>query len=241
MVLKLGIMTNAELANWFGVTQGSFKATKAKKLEELKDFADFEEVKGKVNIKEIYYDTYVKRGSKAYEIYKEEFDKEWSDTGIDSCSRVNTAILTKREADLKIKESTGYYYTRKTRNELYGVPFMAPGIKGTCEYKWVKCVGEGLDIKYIPLTPEEEKIKKDLHTKYFGDSSDKSVMIKAMVMRGELTKEEAWDAYENISNMTDNAFMNFLTELRTALGGCKLVHGTEIHKFIETKEGEGAF
>ena len=57
-------MTNKELAQWFGVSEGTFRNSKKSKLKELEYFASFEEVKGKVNIKEIYFDTYSKQGSK---------------------------------------------------------------------------------------------------------------------------------------------------------------------------------
>lgn len=40
----------------------------------MKKFADFETVKGKIDIKKIYIDTYSKKGSEAYEIVKAEFD-----------------------------------------------------------------------------------------------------------------------------------------------------------------------
>ena len=40
--LKLGKMTRAELAEWFGIKPRSYDNAKAKTLEELKLFADFE-------------------------------------------------------------------------------------------------------------------------------------------------------------------------------------------------------
>ena len=42
----MGKMTNQELADWFGIKIGSFKAKKKIKLEELKDYADFDEIYG---------------------------------------------------------------------------------------------------------------------------------------------------------------------------------------------------
>jgi hypothetical protein len=51
--LHLGKMNNKELAEWFGITEGSFRTSKKKKLEELKYFANFEEVGKKIEIFEI--------------------------------------------------------------------------------------------------------------------------------------------------------------------------------------------
>ena len=40
--LKLGIMTNKELATWFGIQPVTFSKNKQKKLEQLRAYADFE-------------------------------------------------------------------------------------------------------------------------------------------------------------------------------------------------------
>ena len=51
--LKKGIMTNKELADWFRIKEKSFRDTRAKKLEILKEYAEFENLRGKVNILKI--------------------------------------------------------------------------------------------------------------------------------------------------------------------------------------------
>ena len=57
-------MTNAELAEWFGIQVNSFRARKEKKLEELKNFADFKVVDSKkVYIIKVYKPVYVKKKS----------------------------------------------------------------------------------------------------------------------------------------------------------------------------------
>ena len=45
--LELKVYTNNQLAEWFGITPSSLSKYKKKKLEELKAFADFEEVGNK--------------------------------------------------------------------------------------------------------------------------------------------------------------------------------------------------
>ena len=57
MKLKIGKMTNQELADWFEIAPKTFRNTKPKRLEELKEYADFYEDKGKVYITHIYEDT----------------------------------------------------------------------------------------------------------------------------------------------------------------------------------------
>lgn len=43
--LTVGEISNKELADWFGIKEATFKNAKAKKLQELKYFADFYEEK----------------------------------------------------------------------------------------------------------------------------------------------------------------------------------------------------
>ena len=64
MELHLGKMTNKELASWFNNSSDYFNRTKKKKLEELKTFADFDEIYGGVYIKTIYTPIYNKKESK---------------------------------------------------------------------------------------------------------------------------------------------------------------------------------
>ena len=56
--LHLGKYTNKELAEWFNIKAETFSRYKKKKLEELKTFADFDEIYGGVYIKTIYTTTY---------------------------------------------------------------------------------------------------------------------------------------------------------------------------------------
>lgn len=63
MVLTLGKIKSEDLAKWFGISYNYYrrKPNKEKLLEELKDYADYEEVYGGVEIKKIYIDIYNKR------------------------------------------------------------------------------------------------------------------------------------------------------------------------------------
>jgi len=41
------------------------------------------------------------------------------------------------------------------------------------------------------LTEEEQEIKQKLQTKYFGDATEKQILVKAMVEAGEISREDA--------------------------------------------------
>lgn len=119
---------------------------------------------------------------------------------------------------------------------MYGSPLKEDGGKhGKCSYLW--CKQE--DGRLVALTEEEQKIKRDLVNKYFGDVSDKQIVVQGMVESGEISKEEAWGVLEELTNMHGNYFMVFLKELQEKLG-CKIVRGTMLEKRDE-KLIESAF
>jgi len=89
MQLHLGEMSNQEMADWFDTSLKNFYNKKAKKLEELKDFADFHEERGKIIIDEIRIPTYEKHTRKNYNKVKDHFDEVWSETGLDTCAHAS--------------------------------------------------------------------------------------------------------------------------------------------------------
>lgn len=230
MELKLGIMSNAELAQWFGITENSFKNSKKKKLEELKLFAEFEEIKGKINIIKILEPVYSKQQGKTLKRVVEKIDTVWNEDGLDSCTRVGYEIceLLSKEGLVR-KPDTIVAYTRQGRNELYGKPFLEEGRLGKCIYIWCKRnpdTGE-----YSLLNEEEQAIKQQLQTKYFGDATEKQILVKGMVEAGEISKEEAWDVLEEMTNMRTGNFMAFLGEIQKILH-CQVVRGTLVERNV---------
>ena len=227
MKLKEGIMTNKELAEWFGIKESTFKSNKKKKLEELKKYCQFEEVKGKVCILEIFYDEYQKSFSKSFDTIKEETEKIWVKNKLDTGKRISQEIITTNE--MEITPSTVYVYTLRARNELFGKPFGFEGSVGSCRYVWCKVSGDGVNTKYTPFTEEENKVKKQLFKKYFGDTTEKQLFINEMVSMGELTKEEGYDMLMEISNMGSEGYMAFKAELEEKIG-------SKISKVTEVRE-----
>lgn len=230
MELKEGIMTNEELAEWFGVKLTSFKNTKRKKLEELKLFADFYEEKGKVIVTEVYEPIYQKQQGKTKQMVISKIDQVWSEDGLDSCSRVGNKICELLEEEgIVRKPNTVIAYTRQGRNELYGIPFINEGKIGKCIYIW--CKRDPETGEYSLLTEEEQVIKQNLQTKYFGDATEKQILVKGMVEAGEIRKEDAWDVLEEMTNMRTGNFMQFLKEIQEALH-CQVIRGTLVERNV---------
>lgn len=221
MELKTGIMTNQELADWFGIKEKSFRTTRQKKLEELKEYAVFEDMRGKVNIKKIIKKQYTK-GSRDFKLIKEKTKEQWNENGIDTCRLVAKKIAKKYKQELKVSDNTLYNYTCISKRELWGKAFGAGGEIGYCVSEICKVINEIC----IELTEEENKIKKALLKKYFGSADEKVLYVKDLVDNEEITKEESWELLEDIMNLDSNYWF-FKCELQEKIG-CKITTATKI-------------
>ena len=240
--LTTGKKTGKELAEWFGIKYNSFRVKKAEKLEELKLFAEYYEENGKIIITKVIEPIYQKGMANVKRKVIEKIDEVWSADGLDSCQRVGEKILALlKEEDNTFDRATGTIvkYTREGRNELYGLPFQNGGKIGSCIYIWCKRDPKTGD--YSLLTEEEQEIKQKIQTKYFGDATEKQILVKAMVEAGEITKEEAWGVLEEMTNMNRKEnFMGFLKEIQAALH-CQVIRGTLVEReadkinFLEEK------
>lgn len=218
MKLKLGKMTTKELAQWFQLSYGSFRTLKAKKLEELKNYAYFEEVYGGVNITAIINDTYNKKDSAIRKIYQQGFEELRQP--IDTVSNINEKIYDKYNEQLPTLSSaaSGYHYAIEVRNANYGIPFKEIGSRGCCYYIWCKVEQRGDELYFIQFTEEEDKIKQELLKKYFGTNEEKDILIAEMVENGEISKAEAYDIMMEYRNLNKQGFMGFLKALEKEIG-----------------------
>lgn len=230
--LKPGYISNKDLALWFGIKPNSFAHAKNKKLEQLKKYADYEIIDKKIKINKVHIPYY----SKSYTQVLNNMDKYWSEDGLDSCRHVS--YILKEQLDLPVIRETIEKYACRGRNELWGKPFVGGGKMGACVYVWCKRFGEGINTQYELLTEQQEEIKQQLIKKYFGDATQKQIIVKGMVQSGEITKEEAWDVLTQLTNMQDTNFMTFLTQLQEKLQ-CTVVRGTLVERSaFELEENE---
>lgn len=232
--LHTGIMTNAELAAWFGLTEKSFRNAKAKKLELLKEYADFEAMRGKVNIVKIHK-PYFTTGVKNYNIIKASTKKLWEKEELSTGKAIWEKTKKAKGKILTVSDSTGYHYTCQSRTELWGKPYGKHGEIGYCTSELAKKCGDQI----VPLNAEEQQLKKELIKKFFGNIEEKQLYVKNLVDEGKLTKEEAWSVLEEITGMDDHNYMSFLRELEIACGAA-IVRATrvitnELDAIVETE------
>lgn len=234
MVLEKGhVYNNKEIAEWFGINPATLSRHKDKYFTILNNFVQYEEMGKRIKVLEVFTAEYDKQWNSNYGKVKNKIPEVWNPTGLDSSKRVSQEI--QHQLMLPIAEGTVYQYTLKGRNELYGKPFGEPGELGRCAYLWCKKIGDGRTAQIVPLTEEEEEIKQNLIQKYFGNVSEKQIIVKAMVENGEISKEEAWDILEELTNMKGRGtFMAFMGELQEKLN-CMVIRGTQTYLEIEDK------
>lgn len=232
MKLKLGKMTNKELAEWFGIKPESMTKTKKKKLEELKRYAFFEEVYGGVNITAIIKETYNKKDNQIRQIYQQGFE-EVRDP-IDTVSNINEKIFEKYSNQLPTLSSpkSGYHYAIEVRNTNYGIPFQQMGNLGCCYYLWCKIeLSEGGEPHYVEFTEEENQIKKELLKAHFKADEERDILIAQMEALGEITEAQAWRLTKAYRNITEEGYQSFMKALEAAIG-TKVVRATKFEKQI---------
>ena len=191
MELHLGKMTNKELAEWFGLKPSSMTRLKKQKLEELKNYAMFEEVYGGVEITAIIKDTYNKKDNQIREIYSKGFEE--LKMPIDTVSHINRQIYEKYNEQLPTLSSaeSGYHYAIEVRNANYGVPFKGKGSKGFCYYMWCKMEERDGKQFFIQFTEEEERVKKELLKKFSTIQKIKDADIEELIQIKGITEELA--------------------------------------------------
>ena len=214
-------MTNQELADWFGIKEKSLRSCKEKKFEELKEYAEFEVLRGKIRITKIFKTVRTKE-NKSFKFIKSKTLEQWSDTGLDTCKNVSNKIISNYKQDLSLADSTVYTYTCESKRELWGKAYDSKGGEiGFCVYELCKQI----DNQCIEFTEEEQKIKSKLLNKYFGKADEKVLYIQDMIENGEITEEESWQELRDIMNL-DNNYMAFKANLESQIG-CRVVRATK--------------
>ena len=221
------IIENQELADWFGIKKSSLEAggMKKKKLEELKEYCDFEILKGKVFIKKVYIDTYTKNRSKIYKTLLQEMPKQIKNGQPWTCTQIGNYYYYKYNKSLGGLESTYEYNTRKVRNEIWGKPQKEGNIRRVfCKMnKGATPKGN----KYELLTIEEKKIVKEIAKNYFNFLNPEEQLISFSLMY-EGKKEEAIEYFADIANYKSTSYMEFICQVAETLKCDWMVNATII-------------
>lgn len=230
--LKLGIITNKELAEWFGLSYGTFRNNKQKKLEELKEYASFIETKNKIKILSIDIPIYVKKKEKQFDIVKSHIDETWAENGLDTKVNVSNKIYAKKdEYKITLSPNTTYAYVCVGARELYGDPRkMTTGEIGKSRY--ALCVLDAKTKEARWFTKEEYAKKQEIKAKYFKSKNASEIEEQKEVIMQQARKKKISDdeAKAWIYDMEKQLYYDYLDELEEALGDNILVYRTYVQR-----------
>lgn len=215
--LKLGFMSNEELAEWSNKTVESLKRNRRRWCEDkLSQYATFEIVKKGVNILSIIDPIYTPNG-------KKEVADKWKDNWGYNGFRVDTNIdcwnKLKPQMKAQLSDNTGKSYISRCKCAEYGVPYKKKkrsGHLGSCHYTFCKII-DGIP---VPFTEDECRIKKQLEDKHLQNNKEQRYKMQALLAdlkRGEISQADYQDAITDVLE-NDYSWIDFQMELEKAIG-----------------------
>lgn len=235
------IYDNSGLAEWFGITLGSFKNSKKKKLNELSNYVEFKELKnGKIQILRILDASvpciYVKKRSEMYMRCKEQVPKVWKKGEPESATRVAHKIQNIVNDTNERRFDSYRKYVSEVRNELWGSP---KENTSQCKHVLAKMWKTGGEeyARYELLTEEENQKVQDLYDQMSGDTQDpreqkdRVIMLRYMLEDGSITEAEAWKMM-----YAPMDYLSFLHAASAMLGCDHLIKATLVYE--DAKDGD---
>ncbi len=217
-------MTGQELANWLGITYNTYKNKIDHHQAKLKDYCDYEKVRGGVIIKEIYISKYNKNlKAEQTKIYLKALSQH-----------DNLITLTGLEAETGLTP----YCSRQTRDYLFGdepvnINPSAHGLIGWRKRIWAIKLGVN---KYRNFTKEEEELFDALIQQNYIDKMTPEV-VKAQQLILECCIKEGYSAekYHEILTERNYNFFNDVIERFKELTGKQI--GSPTYHEIEHEWG----
>lgn len=244
--LTTGVKTNKDLAEWMGVTEGSFRVGKKNNLEKLKYFAEYHlNGAGKVVIDKVLEPVYDKTKASSASIIMQEVPKKWNSNGLDTASNVGRKIqkeFQEKDPNSKIANlapATVNNYAGMGRTYYFGSPILqTSGTLGHAQFQWAKKIYRDDDsgiAEIEPLTEEELKIKDALVKKYYGNTQDQVLFIIESINSGLATGREMGEALEKVAkeHKKKDSYRRMINELNDILG-CTVIKATRV--FLEADE-----
>ena len=251
-------VSSSELADWFGIAYGTYRNQRKKKLEELKDFCDYEEVYGGVIIKEVYFDEYYKYQDDENRVLKVINDKYFNMDGqegtaydeLNSISGIAQVLQKQYPKDygnktFRVIERRVSRVMKKCFGVITKENPLAQGGIGVREYVWaVKLEG---DNNYRYKTREEDELFKEIIKAAYAENAkerieEEELLKDAMRERISLGEEVSFADYEN-ARRRGKYYVDFKTEVLDVFREktqCLLVRATryEVERSIRRRQME---
>ena len=217
ITLRLGKMSSKEIAEWMGITYGTYKNSSQKRLEYLKNFAKFTPCYGGVMIEEIYLDTFVKNISEDDKVYVNEIKQ--CNEGLSTVAGMIRKLKLKNEEYKDISEDTLYKRMSKAGDRAFGrtVEQDSKGTHGSRHYVWAVRVDKYNH--YRRMTKEEEVIYKQLLNEYCDDEKTQEQIAKdALVLDAFKNHEITAEEYAEYKLYSCNFFTEVVGKFKSRTG-----------------------
>lgn len=218
-ILRLGKMSSKEVAEWFGISKKTYSNTMSKYLNKLKDYADFKQYRGGVEILEIRYSEYIKNYNFA--------DGEYFNKEIERCSKEQDCLASisgiARKAKVEVEELKDLSNSQLERRfsdvalTHYGeYGDSEGGLTGVREREWAIKLGDYNE--YRALSEEEYQLFVKIASIFYSKDAEKLIQKKKLekqLKKGEISVKTYFDSVE-MYNL--DSFPDILQEFKAQTG-----------------------
>ena len=217
--LKMGIMKNEELAAWFGIALGTYKNNARGYLEKLQKYADFERIRGGVNITNIRLNKYIKNYDVRDAAY---FNKE-----IERCNKEQDGLASIAGIARKVKkemEELNSLTERQLRRRFSDVALVhygeygsiEGGVTGIREREWAIKLDDYNG--YRSLTEDEWKLFVEITGRLYSTEAEKVIKKKKLEKQLRKREIEVEEYFEKIDEEGLDTFPQVLMEFKAKTG-----------------------
>lgn len=223
MKLKLGKMTQKELAEWFQISASYMRKEEAKQkyFPILAQHADYHFETGRsggqtVVIDFIYIEEYQKPESPFHFILSH-FDEFWSPTHLDTMPNVAKRFM-KQNPQWTISLNTCISYVGRAKVMLYGHNYLPDrGEKGSSHFEWAQ---RNVDTRYFEELPiEHREILSQISARVYAGLAEEIAKLVCANVSGQLTTNELEEGIKmQVREKKMERYTQFICEVEEALG-----------------------
>ena len=218
-LLKMGKMGTQEIADWFGIAKKTYTNSIPRYLEKLKEYADFERVRGGVIIKKIYFTEYIKNYSfKDADYFNQEIERcNKEQDGLASISGIARKVKKEMEGleDLsQIQIQRRFSDVARIHYGEYGS--IEGGVTGIREREWAIKLDDYNG--YRSLTEDEWELFVEITGRLYSTEAEKIIKKKKLEKRLRKREIEVEEYFEKIDEEGLDTFPQVLMEFKAKTG-----------------------
>lgn len=223
MLLKIGKMTQKELAEWFQISPSHMRKEETKKryFPILAQYADYHfeigRSGGQTLVIDFVYITEYQKPESPFNFILKHFDEFWSPTHLDTMRNVAKRFM-KAHPEWTISLETCITYVGRAKVILYGHNYLPDhGEKGSSKFEWAQL---NLDTRFFEELPiEHQEILSQISARVYAGLAEEIAKLVCANVSGQLSTEELEDGIRaQVREKKMERYEQFLSEVQAALG-----------------------